>query len=233
MLLQIIKYEFMNLTWFEHHPTKSIILYTITIGAITWGIFGFLLDDRKEDLHNTQIGLLEFKLDSNKVVETQLRARIEFLVNENTKLTEQNYRYYEWLSSSPTSLKNIENENENLKNEIAIFKNKLENLNANDNSQETIKPEPSYYFESPRISEGIAFIDIETGASISVTDINTSNEAKGYCNIPGKGQKNFEKIRSGVSWDYELNGKRYSIYLKEVDFVTSTYKILIRENKLR
>ncbi|MCT4583101.1 MAG: hypothetical protein N4A35_16945 [Flavobacteriales bacterium] len=214
--------------WFDKHPAKSIILYTITIGVVTWGIFGFLLDDRKENLHKTEIELLNFKLDSNKVIEGQLLARVDFLEKENMTLREQNYKYYEWISNSPKTLAYLEKENSSMRKKISKLKeNEADQLIEDSSKVETVHEK--YHINSNRLEKGEAFIDELTGASLCVTDISFLNDVDGHYNLPNSSQKDFYNLKPGISWGFKDKGREYKIYLQEIDYPTGTYKVMLRE----
>ncbi|MBS5908149.1 hypothetical protein [Dysgonomonas mossii] len=199
----------------EKNPTKSLVIYTIAVIGAVWAILTFVLDDNKESLHKKQIDNLNTIIDIKE-------EKIKHLERENSILINTNQKYIEWLQSSPQS--------------IHFFTNKikeLENVIQKDTiiiEKTSVKQEKhTKFFTENTIREGHAFIDKKTGAVIGINYIKTDKTAEGILNLPNQKEKQINNFIAGNKWSFTFENVEYELFIKEINYIGSSYKIIMQE----
>ena len=200
--------------WIENNPTKSIIIYSITLVAATFGVLYFILIENQENLHSTEKENLKTQIQT-------LNERIDLLQYDNGIYIEQNNKLKDWIKSNPNSFEFLEEKIQ-----------KLEKIVSEIDTTKPTLPELvklRYYTQSNLLSVGQAFLDTETGASIGLNDMNVDRTASGIINIPGKENIEFKTAKPGTQWNFEQNGFKYSLILLELNYVGSKYRVAVKK----
>ncbi|WP_353778010.1 hypothetical protein [Winogradskyella sp. 3972H.M.0a.05] len=200
--------------WIENNPTKSIVIYSITLVAATFGVLYFILIENQENLHSTEKENLKTQIQT-------LNERIDLLQYDNGIYIEQNNKLKDWIKSNPNSFEFLEEKIE-----------KLEKLVSEIDTTKSSLPELvklKYYTQSNLLSIGQAFLDTETGASIGLNDMNVNRTASGIINIPGKENIEFKAAKPGTQWSFKQNGFKYSLILLELNYVGSKYRVAVKK----
>ena len=201
--------------WIESNPTKSIIIYSITLVAATFTVLYFILIENQANLHHTETQSLKTQIQT-------LNERIQLLQYDNSHYIDENNQLKDWLKSTPNSLEYLKRQNKTL--ERKLFQISL--LNNNDSlTNDNI----NYYNQSDLLSTGKAFLDSKTSASIAISAINIDREAFGVLHLPGKKTVSFKKVKAGHQWNFKYQGQKFSLILMELNYVGEKYRVALNE----
>lgn len=199
--------------WFEKNPIKSIITYTILIGGAVFAYSKFVLIENTERLYDTQ-------LETKDVIISQYEARINYLEVENSNLRDEIERYLEWLRNTPDTIQYVENENELLRNEINVLKEK---------NAAGVLADSLYTMTYDHISGNNTVIDEETGIVVAINDISAMNYGKLSLTIPEIDSIYEDNIQAGYTKEFKVKGKSYQFIVLSVDYIFETYSFMIKE----
>ena len=206
--------------WFERNPFWSVFVYSLTIAGGTWVVLTFILGDNKDKLHEKQIDNLNSEISIKD-------ERIRHLEQENYNLRIDNHKYVEWLQSMPQSISFFSKRIKELETNI----NKKDTVYLIENTTQTLEAREYYFLESPAIKEGQAFIDNKTGAVIGITNIRVDRSADAVINLPGQNEKVLTFVKAGNKWEFTYGGKKYDLIVTEINYISSSFKVILREKK--
>lgn len=198
--------------WVAENPAYSIILYTIIVISFTWGFSTFILEESKIDSYKARLDMYEDKTET--------------LGMEISELEKENLKYLRWLENTPNSIpfleshiRELENENIELKKEILVYKNQIGSLN-NESMQE-------YYYNSYSIRKGNAIVDQYTGLTLGVSNINVLFEAEITLTLPGEDTIHQSNVKPGEVWYF--NDNKFKITITEINWYTDNLDVEISE----
>lgn len=203
--------------WFQNHPVVSILSYTIIVIASTAGVMLFVLVKNKDNLHKTIVSNL--RLENGQQV-----AKIDYLKFENEKLREQNFKYYEWLSSSPSTVAYLEK-----KVSISEFKADSFRSSESPDIRKIESKNQRYMIKSRTLRVGEAFVDPKTGCSLGVFRFDIYNNAKGTVSLPNQESFEFDGVSAGQKWDFSINEKKYELIFVEGKYLTDHFVAMVLE----
>jgi len=206
--------------WFENHPAKSVIGHSVIVAAATWAAFYFIFDENK-------IKLIEAKSEKIAAEVKEVNARNTVLVTRLDYLIKDNDKYLRWLEQTPKTLPFYEHEVLKLEKEIESLKTQL---SKRPNSTNFFKPkeQDSYEFELTK-SAGSTFLDPETKASLGIQEINIRKYASVSISLPNGVKHSDENAKPGDTWQFELNGKNYSLLLESLDWAAQRFTAKVYE----
>ena len=199
--------------WIEHNPTKSLIVYTITLAGAIFAILYFVLFENQSYLHKTEKENLKTQIQT-------LNERIDLLQYDNIHLIKENNQLKYWLKSTPNSF-------EFLKDQIKMLENQVSNPEQPVTAPKT---ETSKYTNvSKNIASGQAYLDQKTGVSIGINEISIHRTASGIIHLPNTKEVKFSKAKPGTQWEFNHNGIHYSLVLLEVNYIGDQYRVVLKE----
>ncbi|TGL01900.1 hypothetical protein EHQ43_18530 [Leptospira bouyouniensis] len=193
--------------WFEHNQTKSIIAYTLLIAASSISATYFIIDQQKVEI---------------------LQSKISFLERESDSIRKENDYLRRLLNEIPNAIPFLINKNKELSDQIYNFKRETQENKIN-NENTDIKD--SEYSVKKRKKVGVAYLDPKTNISFCVTYINYSREGTITLSPPNDYPFTIKNISAGYSWNYNYKGKKYKIFLLELDYIASEYEFELKEYK--
>jgi hypothetical protein len=189
--------------WFEENATKSIIIYTFLVMAVTWGAFKFIFYDNKIESANIRV--------------EQYVAKIDVLEAEIRQLRAENDKVLKWLENNPNTIPYLEKQIAKKDEEIAELKNKSFITMHAEGLIYAPGEKPYDYINSLR--KGDSFIDPKTKIKIELTNIAPDNVADIMLAIPGKPVEDLKNVRVGTSWIFrEENLKKYKLILTQLNW---------------
>lgn len=206
--------------WVRDNPTRSLIIYTLTILAASFAAFKFTLDENKETLHQNVVSLKQVQIERlNLDVEQHVR-RIESLEKESIMWEDKYNNLEERLSGNSKLETNILEENNQLRTEVKNLKerNKTNLVNSS-----------KYEASSGTLKLGSSFRDKKTGATFGISSLNTSNQASGVAILPNGKKYSFENITPGYNWQFNFSDKEYTLTYKQGQYVRSLYSVMVNE----
>lgn len=198
--------------WFENNATKSIITYSLTIIAISCTGTYFILDENKDNKHQSEINSSESRIKS-------LNEKIQYLQFANENLSTENTKLISMIQSIPGN--------------VLYFNKKIAELEKS-NRIDTVQNKETgtkntYTFQSNPISKGNAFIDKKTGATIGLNIITSNSSANGILNLPNQKEMVINNVIAGKKWSFKYENTSYEITIQEINYITDKYKIIIKE----
>lgn len=211
--------------WFEEHPAKSIISYTVFIFLVTWGGFTFIVDENKVNLYKAET-------ENYKSQVEQYKTRVELLQKEIDSLKMENKEYKDWLSKSENSLPIIVPKIVQLKKELDDVKKsnpQKELNNVKENNLQKIRTSNKRIFE---IQRGISSFDEITGISLSIKNINTNRSASIIITKPDGKTENLEEIYAGYQSIFRHQERTFLLRIIEISWAPDSIKYEIIDNNL-
>lgn len=203
-----------KLGWFDSHPFKSIVVYTILIAGTVAGCCKFIIVD------NTKLNY-EAQLATKDVLISQLETRIKFLENESARLESDLNQYEEWLRNTPGTLEYLIAENEALQT-------KLSNQSDSITSKEpTIQSTYSKNYNSIKANNSV--IDEKSGIVISLTDINSLYKGRLSIWSPGSELETISGVSSGFTKEISVGEEKYQVSITMIDYISNSYSVFICE----
>ena len=203
--------------WFDNHPVKSIILYTIMVGGSVFAFSKFILIENVEREKNAQ-------LETKDAIILQYESKINYLETENRGLQTEIEQYLEWLQNTPGTLQYVESENRELRDEIKDLKEQI--------PDDVSKTEDKLYrkdYES--IKANTSVIDEETNVVITMNDIDYDYKGTLSISIPQKDQMVLKDVKAGYVQKFPVKRKLYELVITNVDYISNTYSFVIRQTK--
>jgi hypothetical protein len=198
--------------WFENHPVKSIISFSIALIAATAAVFYFILFENQSNLHLTEKENLKTQIQT-------LNERISLLQYDNGKYVSENEKLREWLRLTPGTLEFLERRI-NLLERVEM---------SSDTSTSNEKTEFSYFSKSPMLYKGTAFLDLKTGLSFGINKISSDRTGSGIITYPDGTEMKFENEKAGKQWEYSFEGVKYYLILMEINFIGDQFRVAIRK----
>jgi|GEM_PF-2276680 len=209
--------------WVENNPTRSIIIYTITLLAAAFATMIFVLDENKEKSFRAQKEYLSAQKENLSTQIQTLNERIKLLESENSKLTSENQKQQEWLQSIPGTAIYFEKRIKELTSQDSIYKL---NLSLKVDGYHDV-----YLYESDFIPVGASFIDPNSGAVIGINSISSERKANGTIRLPGSNQIPVVNEGAGRAWTFDYKDHKYDLILREVIYIGDKYKVTVREKE--
>lgn len=210
--------------WVEKSSARSFILYTVFVVGATWTVFTYFFDDNKVNGYRSQA-------ESEKAAAGQYKAKTEVLEVEISRLRDENKKYLDWLSATPSSIPFLENKLKALTEENATLKIELTSaeISATDNpfSIPDLKSVP--YVATKTLSLGEAYIDQKTNATIGIGTITPNFTANGNITLPGQNQKEIDSIKAGDNWVFLYGGKQFKLSVIKVDWFSNKSEVMVKE----
>ncbi len=200
--------------WFDTHPFKSIVGYTILVAGSVFAFSKFILIENTEMAHKSELAIKDATI-------AQYEARVQYLEKENTQLTEEANRYLSWLQNTPGTLEYLQKENSDLRAQIEDEANESEKAEVSQNATYT----RSYDF----VKENTSVIDDHTGLVVTLTNINTYYEGDLSIWEQDNGLEHIEKITAGYTRKYTVAGIDYRITISMIDWISRSYSVSIRQ----
>lgn len=206
--------------WVRDNPTRSLVIYTITIIASVWAVFTLILDKNRERVHSSQITLKKIELKKAELENQQLNSKIGVL---EQRIIEQNGE----INNLNSIIENTPTIQNSLLEKNKALTTKLERLEEKIKTQENI--DGKYENDSGFIAEGSSYMDKKTKVSIGVFNIDAYDRIEGNINLPKKGNISFEEISPGYAWDYEYNGVKYKLILVTASYSYDRFRVKVIE----
>lgn len=219
---------------FERNPTYTLLIVIVTVMTATWGVLTVILEDNKINFYKAQVESIKAECENIKSTASQYQARIEHLEKENEKLNELNNNYLEWISQSGSPLPFFKKRVEELTSEkLLLMKvtNASHEVNFDSSRFAGQEAGPNKYKVTKDIDRSSAFLDEKTGLIVGVTDINVDYEATLQVSFPDNTVKN-EKVKVGKVYNFNLDGHKYQLIVKKVEFIYGYVSIQIIEKGL-
>ena len=193
--------------WFEDHPARSIIAYTILVGATVWAISTFILKDNR-------LNLAQSELAAQKSLTEQYKAKTDLLQRDIEIVRAENAEYRTWLGQTKDAIPSIVPRITELKQKIATLEAEVEHAHE---QQQSASPniEPPKDFHT---SIGRAFIDDNTGLIFTVQSTYPNSTAKIAVQFPGTETPEFATISPGKQWKFRFKDKEYLVTVTEISF---------------
>lgn len=207
--------------WFDTHPFKSIVGYTILVAGAVFAFSKFVLIENTEKAHSTQLETKDAVIQQKEAVISQYEARIRFLETENTRLEEDKNRYLGWLQASPDSFQYIEKENNELREKLEADKYNV--------SVDGVSQEQKYSKNYETVRKGMTIIDEHTGIVAAIPEMYVGSKGTLSISVPGREMETFRDVVSGFTREYEIKGQRYQFILVTLDYISDRYSVLIRQ----
>ena len=211
--------------WFEDHPARSIIVYTLTIAAATWACSTFVVDERRVNYYKAEA-------ENSETMAKQYQAKVSVLELENRNIREENQTYRRWLESQPTSFPA-------LAAKIKQLEDSQPKQPCTQSGQETAAKTvpaqaPNAANAGPYSSKGVAkegetFTDSHTGVNVGVAQVTVDQTAKIILNLPGKQQQVIPAVMPGMQWPYSYRGSNYELLVKAIHWIGSSVEFQIDE----
>lgn len=203
----------------------SIISTVAAIATVIWTCIYFFSYENLESLHKAEKDNMEAKFENEKVGYaneiSKLQQRIENLEIDIEKLKNTNILYYECLSKNPSLL--------------PVLKKKIEDQILTQKKSDTInisnKTLPNsdvtkILDDNARIYKGNTYINKSINIIIGLHDINVSGEATINLTLGLKSTQQ-EKVTTGSSFRYSINGKKFILIIKAINFIRGYIEIEI------
>jgi hypothetical protein len=212
--------------WFERNQTKSVILYTITVAGVTWVCLNFIIDENRVNLYRAQ-------KESADAENKTLEAKVSIYQEENARVRADRDRYLSWLQSDPKSIPYADKEIANLSSEVSMLKTKigaLKTAGLSDGHKNAEVAALGPYVNSQAIQKGSAFFDPKTDVRLGINMVHADYTVDGTAYIPGRGSIDIADVRPGKTFEFQKDGKPYTLTVDEVNFLTDSAKISVQES---
>jgi hypothetical protein len=227
--------EMINMAnWFEEHPARSIVTYTLVVVGATWATSTFILQDNR-------LSLAKSELESQKTLAEQYKAKSELLQKDLESLRSENQEYKNWLSQSKDAIPIMVPQLVELKKQIA-------RLNALPGSEGDVKAQPSQssvasaaqaaslpsigkgkpkllpqtFTQSRTARLGTAAIDETTGTVVTVKQTFPDRTATLLLNFPDRAQILEERVFAGKQFKFTWGGRSIAMTVIEIQFFGDT-----------
>lgn len=143
------------------------------------------------------------------------------------KLRIDNQRYLSWLTQEPKSIPALENKIKALESQIASAIRNDDSTSSSTLPKSEVQKLP-YEFTSPFL-KGESFVDPKTKATIGVSDIHSDYTATGILYLPGSKSVELDRVKPGVTWEFEKDGAKYKMTLDGVNWISNSLKASVVE----
>lgn len=211
----------MTKNWFEEHPARSIIIYTIVIAGAMWVAFIFVFDENKVAVYRAQV-------ENEKATTNQYKAKTEVLEVEIARLRDENRKYLEWMVRTPNTLPYLEQRIKQLTEENSRPKADLAGAGCSESSATATLSSPPYSI-ARTLNVGESLIDPKTGATFGVGRITADFSASAVVDLPGEKPQELAQVKAGSSWSFAKDGKHYQLVVSKVDWFSNKAEVILKE----
>lgn len=201
--------------WFESNATKSIISYTLIVAGTTWAASTFILQDNR-------LSLLRGEADSQKTLAEQYKSKVELLQRELDNVRAENAEYRVWLGKTKDAVPVMVPR-------LTELKARVDALEAENKELTKTSPKPAKNTEQ-RVDIGRAYLDEGTGLIFTLKRATVNRTAEVIIRFPGRDGTTEQTVNPGQTWDFQANGKKYSLVLTEVSFIGDYVTLRIAES---
>lgn len=207
--------------WFENHPTRSIVIYTLVIAGAMWAAFNFVFDENKVAVYRAQV-------ENEKATANQYRAKTEVLEIEIARLRDENRKYLEWMVNTPNTLPYLEQRIKQLTDENSRTKGDLAGTSHSESSgTATLSVMP--YSTTKTLSIGEAMVDSRTNATFGIGRITSDFTASAVLTLPGDKPQELSQVKAGSTWSFVKDGKHYQLVVSKVDWFSNKAEVVLKE----
>ena len=204
--------------WLVAHFVMGVI--------VAWVLFEFVVGDSRANKYEAQIT----NMDTANVL---YREKLRFVEEELRAVRADNDRLLIWLQTKPDSIPYYEKqiagltrENRDLSDKIALFQKKVTPKGWT--AIPTEEPvEEELYSHSEKLKVGESLDDTITGIGFALTEVKHDFSAEIDLRTPSGEKKQIVGNKAGASWLFEVNGKKYRLALRKIDWFSQTAEVEI------
>ena len=194
--------------WFENHPIRSIIGHTLLVAAATATAYVFLFDSNK--------------VSAAKAETDQYKAKTETLESEISSLRDENGKYLEWLSSTPSTIPYLEKK-------VADLTQDNQELRSSSGEKQIVPNISTPSGRGATISIGQTFVDDLTGFTFGLLNVNKDFTADVLLVFPRGEKRVLKTVKTGERWGFTFKSVPYHVQLRHVDWYSNKATVAIKE----
>lgn len=150
---------------------------------------------------------------------------------EIRQLRQDNNKYLQWLTQTPTTIPFFEHALEVSKAEISRLGEEISNLSARIDPIPSPSPTKKRYSVSKALKLGESFIDDRTGAILGFVTVGPDFKGEVHVSVPGKPPETLKGITAGASWEFTKGEQKYRLSLSRLDWFSNSAEVVLQESE--